>query len=330
MLYAYKTPYDIPLTLKDKHTMNDVKKDIRYKTTPHRKDTTVMSYKKKADTLVANTGKSELSSKRDKVGDEAGKVSFDIFVNDKVKKITTALYMVTSFLSDTEPIKWKLRERAVTLMSDIASVRMHTTAESENLFAGFVVTVREIVSLLEVAAAAKLISEMNFTILVREYNLLDEMFTSPEYKASRAGQILFDETFFDTLHMLSEATTASQQTTSIDGGDSIVSRGSLLRAQAVSLGQKVIKDIKDKKKKTDKQGLEIEKKQERDEIKRTRRDAILALFKDNKGRELTIKDISGIITDCSEKTIQRELIALMAEGKIKKRGERRWSRYSLA
>ena len=45
--------------------------------------------------------------------------------------------------------------------------------------------------------------------------------------------------------------------------------------------------------------------------------------------EATIKDISEIITDCSEKTIQRELNAMIEDSIVKRHGERRWSRYSL-
>ena len=42
-----------------------------------------------------------------------------------------------------------------------------------------------------------------------------------------------------------------------------------------------------------------------------------------------IKDIVMSITGCSEKTIQRELSALVAQGVLKKIGEKRWSRYEL-
>ncbi len=45
--------------------------------------------------------------------------------------------------------------------------------------------------------------------------------------------------------------------------------------------------------------------------------------------EATIKDISEIITDVSEKTIQRELNAMIEENVVKRQGERRWSKYSL-
>lgn len=45
--------------------------------------------------------------------------------------------------------------------------------------------------------------------------------------------------------------------------------------------------------------------------------------------EASIKDISEIITDVSEKTVQRELQSMIEDNIIKRQGERRWSRYSI-
>jgi DNA-binding transcriptional ArsR family regulator len=59
-----------------------------------------------------------------------------------------------------------------------------------------------------------------------------------------------------------------------------------------------------------------------------RRDTILSVIKD-KGKA-NIKDISTLIRDISEKTIQRELLALISLGMVRRQGERRWSTYSLA
>ena len=42
---------------------------------------------------------------------------------------------------------------------------------------------------------------------------------------------------------------------------------------------------------------------------------------------VSIKDISKVIRDCSEKTIQRELNALIQLGQVRKEGDRRWSVY---
>ena len=58
-----------------------------------------------------------------------------------------------------------------------------------------------------------------------------------------------------------------------------------------------------------------------------RRTRILTTIKD-KG-EATIKDIVEVISDCSEKTIQRELISLINDNIIVREGERRWSKYKL-
>lgn len=46
--------------------------------------------------------------------------------------------------------------------------------------------------------------------------------------------------------------------------------------------------------------------------------------------EATIKDISEVITDVSEKTIQRELNSLIEKGQVIRLGERRWSKYSVS
>jgi hypothetical protein len=46
-----------------------------------------------------------------------------------------------------------------------------------------------------------------------------------------------------------------------------------------------------------------------------------------KRKSLSIKEIAAVIKDCSEKTIQRELGALISQGLVRKVGERRWSVY---
>jgi predicted HTH transcriptional regulator len=61
--------------------------------------------------------------------------------------------------------------------------------------------------------------------------------------------------------------------------------------------------------------------------KLSRREQILALFV--RGVDVSIKDIAARIKGCSEKTIQRELNALLYDNVIERIGEKRWSRYIL-
>ena len=46
--------------------------------------------------------------------------------------------------------------------------------------------------------------------------------------------------------------------------------------------------------------------------------------------QATVKDIAEVVTDVSEKTIQRELNSLIEKGQVIREGERRWSRYSVS
>ncbi len=59
-----------------------------------------------------------------------------------------------------------------------------------------------------------------------------------------------------------------------------------------------------------------------------RRESILAVLR-TKGPSY-IKDISMIVRGVSEKTIQRELSALVAEGLVTRKGDRRWTTYELS
>lgn len=57
-----------------------------------------------------------------------------------------------------------------------------------------------------------------------------------------------------------------------------------------------------------------------------RRDRIKAILQ--AAQKASIKDITDTIKDCSEKTIQRELNAMIKDNLVSREGERRWSTYS--
>jgi predicted HTH transcriptional regulator len=63
-------------------------------------------------------------------------------------------------------------------------------------------------------------------------------------------------------------------------------------------------------------------------IKIARRNDVLNVIKTN--GTASIKDVKIVLKDINEKTIQRELLALVKEGVLKKEGEKRWSVYRIA
>lgn len=89
----------------------------------------------------------------------------------------------------------------------------------------------------------------------------------------------------------------------------------------------LVKDINKGQNNNDFYKRQIQKKKSSSR-KDKRREAVLEAL--SKKPESSIKDIARQVRGCSEKTIQRELNALITEGVIKKKGERRWSVYLLA
>ncbi len=229
-----------------------------------------------------------------------------VFVFKKTEKLTTALYMITNLFSDSEPMKWTLREKVNSLLSH--TIRYKDTFASDRI--DFVLETKtralEIVSFLEVSSRAGLISGMNFSILKQEFlNLISVIDTSRvDVENSRT---MFGKNFFDVPVARTESR-VDHTTTSVS-----VSRVDVTPYTS----SETTNQLKDK---VSIQGEVVFKKNNRQSI-------ILQLLKRKK--ELTIKDIAETIKDCSEKTIQRELIALISIGVLKKTGERRWSKYSL-
>lgn len=149
-------------------------------------------------------------------------------------------------------------------------------------------------SVLSIARAGGLLSSMNADLIAREsHALLQEVATYEEPRLS------FEES--PTLATLAKST----------------SRASV-PARAVSVGR-----IGPSNKGQASKGQTISD----NSGKTSRRDAILDVLK---GRGPSyIKDISTVIRDVSEKTIQRELQSLVSEGRVVREGERRWTTYAL-
>ncbi len=222
-----------------------------------------------------------------------------VFLYKKTEKLVSAVYMITNLFAENEPMKWALRKKAGELMSFILGYKDVTESGLPHYLNTAKTRILELVSLLEVSLLGGLISNMNFSILKREFTNLVETLNSSQAVVKEPIHESLSDAFFQD-------------------GQSLVGIKDIIDSQrhrAINAGSVAIKDNNLLK--------------SRDEFKRSnRQNIILNLLK--KKKELTIKDISTVIKDCSEKTIQRELIAFIAAGVLKRTGERRWSKYSLA
>ncbi len=184
----------------------------------------------------------------------------------KGQKIVAALYLVTQHLSDTDPLKLRIRAHAVDFVGS-------KTSRS--------VIGRELGDLLIAAEIAGLMSKQNVTILISEINL---------HATHDAHHGAIESLFPADEHLVVKRYQSSNMS---------------FMSDKLSIGHsKNTKNIENKSK---------------------RQQQILSLI--NERKSVAIKDISSLFPDVSEKTIQRELGSLVAEGKITKRGSKRWSIY---
>ena len=263
-------------------------------------------------------------------------VAFNSVLSKKCERLATAIYLVTNFLSDTEPMRPRLRLLSLDLVRDASSLKSGSHGVESNVLEAVKQNIFETLSLLELAFIAGLVSEMNFTILKREYAALrDTIEVKKASRESRTDGVLGDN-FFNTPETRSGIEYSREQT--------LVAPAPTTSPKGHSIGQTLstmsdrntkghtATSIPNTKINGPKVGTHytpsITPRATTDVAKESRRARITKLVKDN--REVTIKDIATHFSDLSEKTIQRELVALVETGVLKKFGERRWSRYTLA
>jgi len=232
-----------------------------------------------------------------------------LYIFKKTEKITAGLYLVSGLLKDDEPMKWELRDHGMELMSSSFMASSNVPGDKNATIQSLFTAALETISLLNVARISGMISDMNHSLLVSEIdNVVGMLRDRLAENAENAGYVL-SENFFKTPDLFSSGFRSAGRR---DYSKMHVSENDI-----------------HKNKTENKPGLAgVNKGHINVHVKKTQRqDMIINVLKGQSN--LTIKDFSKVIKDCSEKTIQRELIELVKTGVIKKEGERRWSRYSL-
>lgn len=214
-----------------------------------------------------------ITETKGQMGDSKGQI--------KGQNLASAVYLVTSFFNDNEPLKWRLRTLAMDMVS-------HEVKDKNSLH-------QEIISLLSIAKASGLISSANHEIIVREFH----RFRDESEKRFDLGFLL--STKEESRPLPIPESPREEKDKILENPRKITdeSRPKALR----EFGAVSVK-------------------------KNSRQSVIIGLLKRKK--EIMIKDVAALISDCSEKTLQRELLAMVEAGILRKIGEKRWSRYSLA
>lgn len=252
--------------------------------------------------------------------------SYGLFVFQKVDKLVKAIYLLTGIMSDKEPMRERARSLANKMLEN--SLLMSDRIWGEDMFQkNLLSAIGEITVLFDIAENSKMMSKMNHQIITSELKKLADFLVSSSANYSSA-KIAFEPTLFDGNYNYTPDQTFSANTSfdlnqNISGNEFIKDNNSLNKGQQNGMSD-ISRTVSEAKMFVAKQP-NIEKKVK---DKTNRQDIILSMLKS--GVKLTVRDFAQNIKDCSEKTIQRELLSLVAKGVLKKEGERRWSKYFLA
>jgi hypothetical protein len=216
------------------------------------------------------------------------------FVHKKTEKLVAAIYVVTNFIKDNEPLKWSIREKALELLELAALLNFVSLDERRQVLRNHQSIASEIISISGVAKHAGLFSEMNHDVIKREFETLLRTIDESEKKQETS---VFAPDFFETKSLLERPAGLDVP---YEKNQSFIN---IPKIQKDKISPGPIGNIKDKSRKT----------------------LIIDMLKKKGG--LGIKDFVQVISGVSEKTIQRELLSMVAEGSIRKEGDRRWSRY---
>ena len=202
----------------------------------------------------------------------------------RLNKLITALYIVTDIIDKDEPVRTKLRTLGANLLTDIG-FKSRTDLIGQ---------VHLILSFLDISLAVRLISEMNFNILKKEFTELSQ---------------------------------------ALEGNDKTKEINNVWLKEFLEEKEEKRMNLENKKLELNNNNTHNNSKgEDRSESKKERRGDILKAIREQ-GGSATITDIKNhnlaLFSKVSEKTLQRELIAMVGEGILAKLGEKRWSKYSL-
>ncbi len=217
-------------------------------------------------------------------------------IYNKSYRLAAAVFMISNLIDESETLRTKIKNLSLDLVSVSVNLKDINFSDTKKLITDIEKKSLELMSMLDIASISGLVSKMNGDILKEEFQSFILELNKFSYKFENNKNTSVESIFKESV--ISD---------NING---------LEKLEKINQDYK----LKNAQNNVSKNGNGYKRKDLRKET----------IFNFIKGHnDVSIKDIVPNITGCSEKTIQRELIQLINERKIKKEGERRWSKYSV-
>ncbi len=229
--------------------------------------------------------------------------TFFIYFVKKTERLAAAVYRLSDLMDEDEQLRRGLKDRALKSISLASGFASEMRREAFSVCDSVTEVFFEIISLLRLGSNSYGLSSANVDLIEGEYSDLIKLLRE------RKGTLRFSPSFFTA---------------------DVARPSALLEPTPSFMGHKGSAPAPyNKRHQKDRDYvLERSSSDERPKQQNDRSNLILGIIR--KKKEVSIKDITEFITGVGEKTIQRDLLSLVSQGVLEKRGERRWSRYLLA
>lgn len=210
----------------------------------------------------------------------------------RAERISAAVHLVTNNVPENEPIRSSLRNKGLELLSVILELRSGFRGPASEKGQSVLVSIRELISLIRLLAVSGYISVQNANAIAEALDELGSLIVVSQ-KSALAEQLTISH------DQLIPPT--------IQGGFSRLDRAHPMPRsprRPLSTGEQSVTGSANQ-----------------------RSERIMDILK--LGGMLGIRDIAANLPQYSEKMVQRELAELVSAGKVRKVGEKRWSRYQL-
>jgi hypothetical protein len=213
----------------------------------------------------------------------------------RAERIAAATHLLTNHISPGEPLRLSSRSVAIALLGSVLKLRDEMRSREGQQLKEVQSLVRELISLVRILTVAGRVSMQNAEVVIAALDDLGVSLTTSQRTALSESVLLTREDF---------ALGAAQAHAILD----------TWRRK----GMRRPKDEKPRANEASDNATPV----------RGRPEEVLGILSTH--GQLGIKDIAANLPEYSEKMVQRELKKLVASGRVKKMGAKRWSRYSLA
>jgi len=239
----------------------------------------------------------------------------------RAERTATAIHMVSNFISKDNSLRSDIRRHSLRVIKNLYKCITCDAYDQQFFLEEALVNIEYVVTAMSIARATGAVSEMNTNILESALRTLGAQIHGQLQIALR-----YEQKFSNTIAPTIDKETLLEFLQETVSSDSAIDEGFQQQLQEALINKTTFKTTQNdtETKRQSKRHSDLKPLSETAGDRREKIREIISVKGDT-----TIKDIATRITNCSEKTLQRDLVQLIKDNIIEKEGNKRWSIYRI-